>query len=239
MSYAGERSIFDADSHLMELPNFLSRFAADEMRDSFPNFEKESLAVDGVRFDDDAPVHTDETVRTLKALGDRLTWGPKWHDALGAFNGAERTDALDLLGFKRQVIFSSFCAQKVFECDEAIRYAVARAHNSSMREFCSADERLLGVAMVPLDDPDLALKEIRQSINEGLAAVWIPARAPGGRSPGHPEHEPIWQLLSDERIPFLLHVGSSSLAIADEWMNDGHSERQSARGYQRSSGLGS
>ncbi len=230
MSYAGDKLILDADSHLMELPDFLSRHADENVRDLMPSFSNETLAVPGVRFGGAAPEHSRETVEELKALGDRLTWGPKWHDALGSFNGQERGVALDLLGFKGQVVFSSFCAGKIFECDESLRYPMARAHNRAMSEFCSADPRLLGAAMVPLDDPAFAVREIKQSVDDGLAAVWIPARAPGGRSPGHAAHDPIWQLLSEQGIPFLLHVGSSTLAIPDAWMNDGHSERQSARG---------
>lgn len=232
MSYTGERLILDADSHLMELPDFLSRHADQEVRDLMPPFEFDALMIEGVRFGGDAgfPEHPPETVEKLKLLGDRLTWGPKWHDALGSFNGTERAAALDLLGFKCQVVFSSFCAGKVFECVESLRYPTARAHNRAMSEFCSADPRLLGVAMVPLDDPDAAVREIEQSIKEGLKAVWVPARAPGGRSPGHSSHDPIWRLLSENGVPFLLHVGSSTLSISDEWLNDGYSERQSARG---------
>lgn len=37
-------------------------------------------------------------------------------------------------------------------------------------------------------------------------------------------------MLAERGVPFILHVGSSPLNIADEWMNDGVSERQSARG---------
>ena len=173
MSYAGEKFILDADSHLMELPDFLSRHADPAVRDLMPSFEFERLTVAGVRFGGDAglPEHPPETVETLTSLGDRITWGPKWHDALGSFNGGERTIALDLLGFKRQVIFSSFCAGKVFDCEESLRYPTARAHNRAMGEFCSADPRLFGVAMVPLDDPAAAVLEIKQCIKEGLKSV--------------------------------------------------------------------
>ena len=91
-----------------------------------------------------------------------------------------------------------------------------------------AESRVQEVFDIPL--PDQAVAEIRQSIQDGLAAIWVPARAPGGRSPGHPLHEPIWDLLAASGLPFLLHVGSSTLSIPDEWMNDGRSERESARG---------
>ncbi len=231
MTYAGDRVIFDADSHLMELPDFLSRYADPAVREQLPTFENEKLAVEGLRFGDSGvPQRSEAELATLLALGDRLTHGPKWHDALGAYSGDERGLALDLLGFRRQVVFSSFCSGKVFENEPRLRYATARAHNRAMAAFCAADDRLLGVAMVPLDDPEQAVAEIRLCIDAGLAAVWIPARAPGGRSPGHPDHDVIWELLAAAQVPFLLHVGSSTLSIPDAWMNDGRSARESARG---------
>ena len=233
MTYAGERVIYDADSHLMELPDFLARNAPRTMRERIPSLADIRLADVGNRMRslEGANGHSAETVAELKALGDRLTRGPKWHDALGAFNGKERGIALDLLGFKRQVVFSSFCATKIFDApDIDVRYAAAGAHNRSMAEFCDADGRLIGVALVPLDEPSRALELIDDALALRLGAIWIPSRAPGGRSPGHPAHDPIWARLADAGVPFIQHVGSSTLAIPDEWMNDGHSERESARG---------
>jgi predicted TIM-barrel fold metal-dependent hydrolase len=84
--------------------------------------------------------------------------------------------------------------------------------------------------MVPLQDPKRALAEIEAVKRLGLGAVWIPADAPGGRSPGHPDHDPIWSALADGDLPFILHVGSAPLAIGDEWMNDGRPDTVSARG---------
>lgn len=225
----------DADSHLMELPDFLSRNAEASMRDAIPDLNDIRLAdvgdqMRGFRGLTDRG-HAPETVKQLTALGDQLTRGPKWHQALGAFNGNERRMALDLLGFKQQVVFSSFCATKIFEAqDSAVMYAAAAAHNRSMAEFCDADKRLLGVAMVPLDSPNDAQVLLREALDLNLAAIWIPSRAPGGRSPGHPSHDFFWRALSEAQVPFIQHVGSSSLSIPDPWMNDGIENRQTARG---------
>ena len=229
MSYAGSRIIFDADSHLMELPDFLMRHAPSELHDQLPPIS--SMGDFDFTAHADMREHSAETIRELTLLGDNLTRGPKWHDALGAFNGAERTTALELLGFRRQVVFSSFCSRLIFETQPlSIRYAAARAHNLSMAEFCDADDRLIGVAIVPLDDPTAAMAEITHAHELGLGAAWIAADAPGGRSPGHVLQEPIWELLADFQMPFILHVGSSPLAIADPWMNDGRPDRNTARG---------
>ncbi len=230
MSYAGERLILDADSHLMELPDFLTKHADRKDLDLIPPLG--ALATGQFNPGDHVgrTGHDPKTVEALVALGDRITFGPKWHDALGSFSGAERSAALDLLGFRRQVVFSSFCARPTFEAPPAARYAIARAHNRAMAEFCSGDDRLIGVAIVPLDEPDLALSEIEAAHRLGLGAVWVAAAPPGGRSPGHVDHERIWATLAERRLPFILHVGSSPLSIEAPWMNDGRPDRRTARG---------
>ena len=151
MTYAGERVIFDADSHLMELPDFLTAYADPARRDDMPLLG--SLATG--QFNPGAHIgkvgHEPQTVQTLLELGDRLTHGPKWHDALGSFSGTERGLALDLLGFRRQVIFSSFCARPIFEAEPQVAYAAARAHNRAVAAFCAGDKRLIA-SLSSLDD---------------------------------------------------------------------------------------
>jgi predicted TIM-barrel fold metal-dependent hydrolase len=230
MTYAGERRILDADSHLMELPDFLTAHADPGARDLMPSLGEIATG----QFDPGRHVgrsgHPPEVVTELVALGDGLTRGPKWHDALGSFSGEERRIALDLLGFEAQVVFASFCARPTFEAPPEHRYAIARAHNRAVAAFCGHDRRLIGVALTPLDDPDRAVEEIAFAADQGLGAAWVAAAAPGGRSPGHPAHDPIWRALAERRMPFILHVGSSSLQIPPEWMNDGFPDRVSARG---------
>ncbi|MCY4057500.1 MAG: hydrolase, partial [Gammaproteobacteria bacterium] len=191
MSYASTAApsvptILDADSHLMELPDFLSRHVERSMRDRIPTLNEIRLADVGeqMRSYRNAREHAPDTVAELVALGDRITRGPKWHDALGAFNGRERGLALDLLGFERQVVFSSFCATKIFtHPDPAVSRATAAAHNRAMAEFCDGDSRLIGIAIAPLDEPQSAVALIDEALGLKLGAVWIPSRAPGGRSP--------------------------------------------------------
>jgi uncharacterized protein len=230
VSYAGDRLIFDADSHLMEMPDFLSAHADEAARRLLPPLE----GISGDLFDPGELVgkrgHSPERVEALLEWGDNITRGPKWHAALGAFSGPERSLALDMLGFKAQVVFSSFCARPIFEARLDSSYAAAQAHNRAMAEFCSADPRLIGVAIVPLDDPERALDEIELAIGLNLGGIWVSAEAPGGRSPGHPAHDPIWAMLAERRTPFILHVGSSPLRIGTPWMNDGHPVQVAAAG---------
>ena len=233
MTYAQDRLIRDADSHLMELTDFLSRSAPQKIRNQLPSLDHVQLQGIGERMKQlhYGAGHDPDTLHELMSLGDRLTRGPKWLDALGSFHGPERGLALDLLGFQKQVVFSSFCATLIFNSeDPKLAYETADAHNRSMAEFCEADERLIGVAILPFDDKARAQSGLKTALNLGLGAIWIPSRAPGGRSPGHPANDWFWRSLEERQIPFILHVGSSQLAIPDPWMNDGVENRASARG---------
>ena len=145
-------------------------------------------------------------------------------------DGEERTTALDLLGFRHQVVFSSICAPLFNIADPEVRYGAYRAHNRAMAAFCAADPRLHGVAIGDLDEvtdgaggagPGRSLVELDAALDLGLREVWIPARAPGGRAPGHADHDPFWARLAERHVPFVLHVGSGPLPIGEAWMDDG------------------
>jgi predicted TIM-barrel fold metal-dependent hydrolase len=79
----------------------------------------------------------------------------------------------------------------------------------------------MGVAVVPLDDPALAMAELDNALRLGLQAVWVPHRPCGDRSPGHVELDPFWARLAESGTPFVLHVGGAPLQAAKAWMNNG------------------
>ena len=66
----------------------------------------------------------------------------------------------------------------------------------------------------------------------GLGVVWLPARAPGGRAPGHPDHDLFWARLAERGAPFVLHVGSGRLPIGSEWMDDGRPRSEQFSGAE-------
>ena len=226
MTYAKGRVFHDADSHIMEMPDFLSAFADPALKDKIPSigFGGGGKTAEGkiTRYRLEG-VAKDEKVERLTGLGDGLIAGPKGYEALGAFDGTERKAALDLLGFRKQLVFSTFSVGVVFDERLApdVAYGAARAHNRAVADFCKGDDRLLGVAAIPLDHPDRAMEELEYAIELGLGGVWVPHRTAGGRSPGHVDLDPFWARLADAGLPFLLHVGGHKLQIPKEWMNTG------------------
>jgi predicted TIM-barrel fold metal-dependent hydrolase len=229
MTYApATRAFYDADSHIMELPDFLKRYADPALREEIPEVSYSASIVTDEEVAvimDQGGRHSDDHVAAQIALGDRLIEASKEIQALGAFNSADRSKAMDLLGFRKQLVFATHSVAMPFspssKIDPRLRYGGARAHNRHMADFCSADDRLMGVAIIPLDDPDLAMAELKQVLTSGLEAVWIPHRPSGDRSPGHVDLDPFWATLAEAGLPFLLHVGGAPLQLAKAWMNNG------------------
>ena len=229
MTYApANRPMYDADSHIMELPDFLKKFADPKWCDEIPNV---SYSASVVTDEEVAEIvargsrHSEAHVAQLLGLGDKLIESSKEIQALGAFDGQERSMAMDMLGFKRQLVFATHSVAMPFSPSSKIapqlRYAAARAHNRHMAAFCGTDRRLMGVAIVPLDEPELAIAELDFVIESGLKAVWLPHRACGDKSPGHVAFDPFWAKLAEASIPFVLHVGGSPLQLAKAWSNNG------------------
>jgi len=226
MTYANGRLLFDADSHIMELPDFLRSHADDAVRDHLPEIDYRASSVereDVQKIVEAGGRHDRAYVDELVGLGDRLIRGPKEEKALGAFDAEDRARALDLLGFAKQLLFSTLSSSVVFNhrLEPDLQYAATRAHNRGMAEFCAHDERLLGVASAPLTDPERALDEIEFAIGAGLKAVWVPHGDCGGRSPGHVDLDPVWARLEQAKIPFVLHVGGFPLQLPKPWSNTG------------------
>src|SRR3954464_9566053 len=69
--------------------------------------------------------------------------------ATGSFLADDRPKALDLLGFKSQLVFNTFHNGRLMAAehgdDLSLAYGMAEAHNRAIADFCSVDERLLAV----------------------------------------------------------------------------------------------
>lgn len=230
MTYApATRPFYDADSHIMELPDFLKKYADPGLRDEIPEVSYSASIVT----DEEVAVivaqgsrHSDAHRAEQIAMGDTLIANSKEIQALGAFDSADRSKALDLLGFTKQLVFATHSLRLPFSpssrIEPRLRYGATRAHNRHMAEFCRSDRRLIGVAAIPLDDPEWALAELDWVLNAGLGAVWIPHRAPlGDRSPGHVDFEPFWARLAEAGVPFLMHVGGAPLQLSKAWGSNG------------------
>jgi predicted TIM-barrel fold metal-dependent hydrolase len=218
MTYAGQRTILDADSHVMELADFLDDFIDPDWRDRLRREAAVAMApmLDGA-------VARAEARRSDSAVAaeaeQRLLVDKGWF-AMGAFDANERTRVLDLFGFQAQLVFATFAGAMYRTKDVGLVYAGAAAQNKAMASFCGADPRLLAVAYVPLTDPERATALAEEAIQAGCAAIMVPSTAAGDRAPTNPDLDVFWDVLSRTNVPFVLHVGGGGRLLDPAFHNN-------------------
>jgi uncharacterized protein len=223
MPYAEGRTFYDADSHLMELPEWLPSHADPAIRDRIPAF---SLGSAGSQQRVEAMIArgrgragvASERAGHEAELMTRKSW-----DAYGAFDREDRRRALDLLGFQQQLVFATFAP---LQCEMAseltLRYGIARALTRGILDFCAGDARLLPVTFVPLDDPARAIEETRLAIEAGVKGVTISPLPPATHSITHPSLYPVYAMLAEARVPLFFHVeGDAPRKVASGFSNNG------------------
>jgi uncharacterized protein len=223
MPYAEGRTFHDADSHVMELPEWLPSHAEPGYRDRIPPFSllstgsrsrvEQMMARGKLRAGNQA-----ERADHEAELMTRKSW-----EAYGAFHPDDRRRALDLLGFRSQLVFSTFAPTQSEEArDVDLSYAISRALTRGIVEFCSSDPRLLPATFVPLTVPERAIAEVRFALDAGVKGVTISPLPPTTHSITHPSLHPFYAQLEERGVPLLFHVeGHAPRKVASGFMNNG------------------
>jgi predicted TIM-barrel fold metal-dependent hydrolase len=95
--------------------------------------------------------------------------------------------------------------------DPAAAVALAAAYNDWLAGYCAADpRRLFGAAMVPLQDPVAAARELRRAVGElGLVAGFVRPNPCLGRSLADRAYDAVWETAEELAVPIGIHEGSS------------------------------
>jgi predicted TIM-barrel fold metal-dependent hydrolase len=211
MPYAEGRPYYDADSHVMELPEWLPAYVEPAFRDRVRPFSLGSTGTaNAVRKMIERSMaragKDDERAGYEQELLTRKSW-----DAYGAFDAADRSRALDLLGFQAQLVFSTFApGQSELADDVDVSYAAARALTRAIIDFCSADKRLLPVTFIPQTVPERAIAETRFALDAGIRGITISPLPPKTHSITHPSLHPMYALCEERGVPILFHVENNA-----------------------------
>lgn len=208
MTYANGRLIHDADSHLMELDDCLDAYFEPTLLARYhASAGYKAQLARGLRPGRSQEAHADPAFRAAVAPNIMLR---KNHEAHGAFLRADRPEALDLLGFASQLVFTTFCLGN-FGLDQGddldLCHAAADAHNRMLADFCTVDDRLLATAYVPLEDFHRAAATTALAIRLGAKALMVPSKCPQRHSPSHAGLDAVWAQAQEAGIPVLFHVG--------------------------------
>jgi len=223
MPYVEGRTVHDADAHVMEPPDWLMAHADPGVRERL-----KPIYVATVKPGEESFIetwrrrHADPAERP--AAEAEIMLRKNW-SALGSFVAADRPRALDLLGFRSQLVFNTFLNQRLaaleHQPDLDLCYGTARAHNRAMVEFCRADPRLLATGYVPLADFERARAMAEEAIAMGAAALLVASRCPAKHSPSHTGLFPVWQIAQDAGRPVVFHVGGGAPLLDPHYFENG------------------
>lgn len=223
MTYAGDRIIHDADSHVVETPDWFEPYADPAVR-----ARMDAVYVSTVKPGEERHIarwrerHRDPADRA--AAEAEVMLRKNW-SAIGSFLREDRPRALDLLGFRSQLVFNTFFNKHLVEVEHGgdleLCYGVARAHNRAMVDFCAVDPRLLAVGYVPLADFARARAMAEEAVRTGCKALMIPSACPPGHSPSHTGLFPVWAVAQEAGVPIVLHVGGGGRLLDPSYFRNG------------------
>ncbi len=225
MPYA-HRAIHDADAHVMETPDWLHEHADPAIRDRLPPLFLASVKPGEEKLlDTFRRRHADPAYRAEDEaqLMQRKNWA-----ATGSFLAEDRPQALDLLGFRSQLVFNTFLNQKLLVAERGddvdYAYGFARAHNRALAAFCSVDPRLLATGYVPLRDFARARAMAEENLALGCKALLVPSGCPRGHAPSHLGLDPLWALAVEAGVPIVFHVGGGIRAADNQLLDPDYFE---------------
>jgi predicted TIM-barrel fold metal-dependent hydrolase len=215
--------IHDADSHVMETPDWFMDFADPGVREKLkPLFVATVKPGEADLIEEMRRRHADPEFRAQDA---EEIWTRKNWKATGSFLAEDRGRALDLLGFASQLVFNTFANKTLKKAEDSAdleyAYGLARAHNRAMVDFCSADRRLLAVGYVPLADFPRAAAMAEEALAMGCAALMVASACPAGHSPSHIGLDPVWARAEEAGRPVVFHVGGGGQLLDPDYFRNG------------------
>jgi predicted TIM-barrel fold metal-dependent hydrolase len=144
----------------------------------------------------------------VAAYRDPQKWSQIWQTREGEFDPKARIPDMDYEGIDAACVFGAFSLVSFLEIDDPPFAAeLAKAMNDwGIDEYCGvAPERLKYPGVLPLQDVNLAVKEIYRLKQKG--AVGIQVWPHFKRVPLHdPRFEPIWAAAEEVDLPICIHA---------------------------------
>ena len=96
--------------------------------------------------------------------------------------------------------------------DPKLSAAICRAYNRWLPDYCKPyPDRLFGIAMLPMQDVDLAIEEMRFARRElGMPGIFLRPNPYNNKMVHHPDYEKFWSAVEDADVAVGFHEGGSS-----------------------------
>ena len=135
----------------------------------------------------------------------------------GAQDPAARLRDMDAMGVDQALLLPTLFAEHfpLVESPDAA-WALARAYNDWLFDFAASDRRrLIPVAVLPMQVPSFAVRELERTAKRGFRAAFIRPVFFQGRFPNHPPYDPVWKRLEELEVTACVHPSPG--ATNSEW----------------------
>jgi len=138
---------------------------------------------------------------------------------------AFRMKLVEADGVAAEVVNATWTLYTMRIVDGELRRACCRVFNDWVSEYCSENlKRLVGVAMIPIDDVPWAVAELGRVARKGLRGAMIATNPPEGARPYRDGcYDPFWAAAEEAGVPITLHIVTGR--VRDPFTYHGEEER--------------
>jgi predicted TIM-barrel fold metal-dependent hydrolase len=199
MGKNGFARIISADSHVMEPRDLWQRTIGNQYGDHTPRIIREHNGRQGTFF---------YTGRQVLKITESDLSAQKIGFQEAGYKPEIRVEFQKQAGVEREILNATLMLLIMQGRQLNVVRAAARVFNDWLAEFCShAPDRLVGVAMIPMDDPDWATEELARVRRKGLRGAIIHLIPPEGCAPlRDPIYDRFWACAQDLDVPITLHI---------------------------------
>jgi len=201
--------VIDCDGHVIEPPGIWKDYLAAAWHEQMPRPTRDDdgrfcYEVGGVR-----------VMRTASSLAvpfrneaGEIT-GQKMRD--GGWDPDARLRDMDREGIDVAVLYPTLAFFFAEVRNPPLHAALCRAYNDWLADYVKADpDRLIGVALLPLDDVDASVCELERAVEtHGFRGAFVRPNPYRGRALHDPAYDPIWARAQSLDVPITIHEGIS------------------------------
>jgi predicted TIM-barrel fold metal-dependent hydrolase len=214
--------VFDADSHIVEPPEVWTKYLDPEYR----TLGRHSLWREEGKFGSYLKVNGKIFRDTMNPnIPRHAIWRPgmSWDQVgeldprrrhpmtAGASDPHARLKDMDAMGVDQAFLYPTWFAEGFHLVEDPdVAYALARAYNDWIAEFCRAGQnRLFAAAMVPLQSMDYTVEELQRVAKiPSFRGAFIRPMFVEGHYFTHPYYDPLWAALEELGLTAAVHPAS-------------------------------
>jgi uncharacterized protein len=210
-------NVVDADGHILEPLDLWDKYMDPAFRDRAPRIVTGENGKQCLVMDEHVVGNNQRGIGGIGGVGARQ--GVVAADAMeyqdgkpGGFDPHKRIPDMDADGIDAAFLYPSLGLFSGAIHDPQLAAAVCRAYNRWLADYCKPyPDRLFGVAMLPMQEVELAIAEMRFAKKElGFKGGFIRPNPYNNKMINHPDYEPFWAAAEDLDFSIGFHEGAAA-----------------------------